>query len=501
MSKNAVIYARYSSDHQRNESIEGQVRECRAFANRENINILKVYTDKALSAKTDNRPGFKKLIQDSSKGTFQYVIVYQLDRFSRNRYDSALYKAKLRKNGVKVLSAKENIADDPNGIILESVLEGMAEYYSAELAQKVTRGMTDNALKGMSTGGNIPVGYKVGPDKKYIVDETLAAAIKLIFQYYLSGHSVTSVAKKINQLGYRNKNGKPFSSASITRILSNERYTGVFIWKDIRVEGACPPIIDKKTFEEAKKLRSLRHKSKGTRSDLFQLCAKLVCGKCGSSYVGSSATSKSGNKHYYYVCLNRRKHHSCDAKNLRRDDLEKIVITTTLNILNNPNAIDHIAEQVINVSQKNNPELEIAKRLETLIAENKKKLHNYMNAVAEGLTSKTLIESIKSTELEIDNLENELSVQKLSNPNFILTANHIRFFLQKLLKDVDNDTTKNVTDKLISTFIRHVTIYDDYIEIAYNYKNEPPLLLDKQIVRGSFSNRVVDHQGFEPWTP
>lgn len=149
MSKNAVIYARYSSDRQRDESIEGQIRECTAFAKKEDLNIIKIYTDKAMSARTDHRPGFKKMIQDSAKGSFQYVLVYQLDRFSRNRYDSAMYKAKLKNNGVKVLSAMENISDDATGIVLESVLEGIAEYYSAELSMKVTRGMTENALKGV----------------------------------------------------------------------------------------------------------------------------------------------------------------------------------------------------------------------------------------------------------------------------------------------------------------------------------------------------------------
>mgnify|MGYP000169938890 FL=1 len=143
---NGVIYARYSSNHQREESIEGQLRECKAFAKVQNIDIINTYIDRALSAKTDDRPGFLKMIADSSKQAFDYVIVYQLDRFARNRYDSAFYKMKLKKNGVKVLSAKENITNDPAGIILESVLEGMAEYYSVELAQKVKRGMTENAL-------------------------------------------------------------------------------------------------------------------------------------------------------------------------------------------------------------------------------------------------------------------------------------------------------------------------------------------------------------------
>ena len=143
----AVIYARYSCDHQREESIEGQLRECKAFADRKGYTVVDSYIDRAMSAKTDNRPQFQQMIHDSSKGLFDYVIVWKLDRFARNRYDSAHYKAQLRKNGVKVISATEVISEGAEGIILESVLEGFAEYYSAELSEKVIRGMTENALK------------------------------------------------------------------------------------------------------------------------------------------------------------------------------------------------------------------------------------------------------------------------------------------------------------------------------------------------------------------
>ena len=236
MSKNCVIYARYSSDRQRDESIEGQIRECTAFAERENLTIIKVYTDRAMSARTDHRPEFKKMIQDSAKGAFQYVLVYQLDRFSRNRYDSAMYKSKLKKNGVKVISAKENIADDPSGIILESVLEGMAEYYSAELSVKVTRGMTENALKGVWPGGPVLQGYKLDQDRKVIIDEEYKPMVEFIFNEYIKGQKMQSIATQVNAMGYRRQTGRKFTMQSISGILDNEKYTGTFIWKDIRIE-------------------------------------------------------------------------------------------------------------------------------------------------------------------------------------------------------------------------------------------------------------------------
>ena len=167
----AVIYARYSSDNQREESIEGQLRECKEFAEKNDIVIIGEYIDRALSAKTDNRPNFQKMIKDSYRKIFDTVIVWKVDRFARNRYDSAHYKNILKKNGVKVISAKEHISEGSEGIILEAMLEGYAEYYSVELAEKINRGLTENALKAKLNGGSIPIGYMLTNEKTLAVDE------------------------------------------------------------------------------------------------------------------------------------------------------------------------------------------------------------------------------------------------------------------------------------------------------------------------------------------
>lgn len=162
---NAVIYARYSSDNQREESIEGQIRECKTFAQRNGMTIVGEYIDRAKSATTDKRPEFQRMIAESSKKAFEIIIVWKLDRFARNRYDSAHYKAQLRKNGVKVISATESISEGAEGVLLESVLEGMAEYYSKELGEKTLRGMTENALKCKHNGGLCPLGFTVDENK------------------------------------------------------------------------------------------------------------------------------------------------------------------------------------------------------------------------------------------------------------------------------------------------------------------------------------------------
>ncbi len=199
----AVIYARYSCDNQREESIEGQLRECRDFAAKKDMTVVGTYIDRAMSAKTDNRPEFQRMIAESGKNMFDTVIVWKLDRFARNRYDSARYKMQLRKNGVKVVSATEVISEGAEGIILESVLEGYAEYYSAELSEKVIRGMTENALKKQYNGGNVPTGYYIDEQKHYQIDKLVAPFVREAFQMYINNRPIKDIVAYLNEITSR----------------------------------------------------------------------------------------------------------------------------------------------------------------------------------------------------------------------------------------------------------------------------------------------------------
>lgn len=197
----AVIYARYSDKSQTEESIEGQLKECYRYAEANGYTVIEEYVDRALTGTSDNRLRFQQMINDSFKKHFQYILVYQLDRFSRNRYYSAHYKNILKKNGVRVLSARENISEDASGILMESVLEGIAEYYSVELGQKIKRGMDLNGEKGYVTGGNIALGYKtqrINPadensKKIFVIDEETAPLVQRIFEMYADGIGVKQI--------------------------------------------------------------------------------------------------------------------------------------------------------------------------------------------------------------------------------------------------------------------------------------------------------------------
>lgn len=234
-----VIYARFSSHSQTEQSIEGQLKVCYEYARANNYTIVGEYIDRAQSGKFDNRLQFQKMIADSDRHNFEGVLVYQLDRFARNRYDSAIYKARLKKNGVRVLFAKENITDDASGILVEGVLESMAEYYSAELSQKILRGMQINADKCLSNGSNVGLGYKVGEDRKFYVDEEEAAVVCEIFERYASGEPKTSIIEDLKRREIKTPIGKYFNFNSLTRLLTNRRYLGIYLYCGKKLQMGC----------------------------------------------------------------------------------------------------------------------------------------------------------------------------------------------------------------------------------------------------------------------
>ena len=231
----AVIYARYSSDNQREESIEGQIRECTAYAEKNGITIVKHYIDRAISAKTDNRPEFQQMIKDSDKKLFDIVLVWKLDRFARNRYDSARYKTQLKKNGVKLMSATEIISEGPEGIILESVLEGYAEYYSADLAEKVVRGQTENILKGRCNGGRGTFGYTLDSERKFHIDPLASPFVLESFTKYRDGLTMKEIRDWLNENGIKNPVGGEFTYNSVEHMLKNRRYIG-----ELKAAGSFP---------------------------------------------------------------------------------------------------------------------------------------------------------------------------------------------------------------------------------------------------------------------
>ena len=258
------------------------------------ITILRHYIDRAYSAKTDNRPEFQDMIKDSGKRLFDMVIVWKLDRFARNRYDSARYKATLKKNGVKVVSATEVISEGAEGIILESVLEGYAEYYSADLSEKVIRGRTENALKCKFNGGTLPIGYVVDEDQRFQTAPLTAPFVLEVFKKYDQGATMKELRDWPNENGTRNRLGKVLNYNSVQHMLKNRRYIGEYQYRDILVPDGIPEIIPHDLFDrlqektEKNRKAPARHKA----GDDYLLTTKLLCGYCGAYLCGESGKSR-----------------------------------------------------------------------------------------------------------------------------------------------------------------------------------------------------------------
>lgn len=496
----AVIYARFSSTKQREESIEGQIRECTAFAEYRNFKIVGTYIDRAISGRSDHRPDFKRMVADSGRHKFDYVLVYQLDRFARNRYDSAVYKNKLKKNGVRVLSARENITDDASGIILESVLEGMAEYYSVELAQKVRRGMTDSALACKALG-RLPLGYKKDAEGHILLNEPEIPIVKMIFDRYIKNDKISDIIAAANEKKYLTSDGKPFTRNSLQHMVNNEIYIGTYRWNNIVKPGALPAIITPEIFAMAQ-LRNKRQKRGNKlfiKSNNYILTTKLKCGNCGGNMVGISGTSHTGAMHYYYVCNNKRHYKNCNMKNIRQDKIEQAVLDATVRLLESKENVELIASAAVANAKNDNVELKL---LQSKRREVQEKLTNCMKALDRGLVSDALMEHIAEHETALKIIDRDIENAKAAQKTADDIKKRIIYFLQNGFKGNE----KERKDFIISTLIHDIVLdFDEanqqfFATIHYNY-NE----LGTQAASGLTGNNplhseLVGPVGFEPTT-
>lgn len=467
--KNAVIYARFSSHAQNEQSIEGQLRVCHEFAKREGYTVIGEYIDRAISGRSDDRPEFQRMISDARKRAFQFVIVYKLDRFTRNRYDSAIYKHKLKQYGVKVLSAMENIGDNPESIILEAVLEASAEYYSVDLSQKIKRGRQDSATKGKFVGGRVPIGYKsIGG--QLVIDEAKAPIIKYAFEEYAKGTKKRDIIAELNARGLRNLNGNPYGCTALQTALKNKKYVGILEQSGVVVEGGCPAIIDKETFGKVQERleKNRRQGAKNKAKIEYLLTGKLFCGYCGSPMQGVSGTGKNGKRWSYYQCPKRRRKEGCNKLNEKKDFLEWYIVEQTVEYVLVPERMKHIAAAVVAQydSEFNDGKVkEMERRIAWLEREIAKIANTVIDMPKEG--RKPLYDKIEQYGLEKTDIEIDLAKMKVAN-RIRFTEKDIMTWLKVFCKGdlFDMDFRRRIIDVLVNS----VYLYDDKTVIYYNIK-------------------------------
>ena len=470
----AVIYARYSSHNQRDVSIEQQVENCREFAERNNLLITEVYADRAITGKTDRRPNFQRMMRDAAKSKFQYVVAWKSNRMGRNMLDAMMNDARLRDMGVRCLYTEEDFDDTAAGRFALRTMMNVNQFYSENMAEDIKRGMRDNA-ENCKVNGAIPLGYVRGLDGRYAIEPTEAAIVREIYKRVLEGESFVDIANDLNGRGIKTKRKGLWNKNSFHRLLANDNYIGVYRHSGYVNEQGIPPILEKEVFYamqrhlETKKNPRGRHRENND----YLLTGKLHCGYCKSFMVGISGTSKTGDKHYYYTCNDRRAGGSCKKENVRKGYIEQTVAVLTQRFILQDEVIEWIAASAMEVLAQSSSEAEIA-AMESELAADRKAAKNIMNAIEQGIFTAMTKDRLLELELDISTLEKSIALARAASEETVMEKERIIWTLEQL-RDGDA-TSKDYQKRLFDTFVKAVYLWDDKIEVHYYYSGEKNVL-------------------------
>lgn len=426
---NAVIYARFSSSGQQETSIEFQVRDCTEFAERKGYTVDKVFADRAKSATTANRPAFKEMISYVQMHKVNAVICWKRDRFARNRLDSAIYKDKLKELGIKVYYAQESNIESVDGIIIDSVMDGIAEWYSANLSANIRKGNAVGAAHRWTMGTQV-FGLKAGDDKTFVINEDEAPIVKDIYEMYADGAKIKDIISKYPQ----------FKRHQLDRMLSNEKYYGRY--KMYGVDDMCiPPIISKELFDKVQEMKSHRKHHPNLKESDYILTGRLYCGECGEPMVACGSNHE--NKTYRYYCCVGKKKHSCTMARVSKEWAEMQVLNKLKEVIQQDDILEDIATkyvewqatQVVDIKG-----LENEKRgLET-------KINHAYDIMIENGTNKAILQKVKEMQERINAIDEEID----GNLQFVFSKEDVVAYLKDLRICYDE---KDWNKELVRTFL------------------------------------------------
>ena len=448
----AVIYARFSCSKQREASIDDQLRVCREWCKREGYAIVAEYCDYAISGRTDSRPEFQRMIENA--GESDIVLVYMMDRFSRDQYDAPIYKKRLREKGVRVLSATESMPDGPESILLEKIYEGMAAVESLHISMRTKRSMEGNALKCLYNGDRV-FGYGVDSDKHYVIDEEQAAIVREVFERRLQGDSINSIARAMADKGVTTYRNKPCSYTMIQNMLKNPRYKGVYKWGDIEVEDGMPAIIDKETWEMAQQVVSKKQRKKEEWAK-FELSGRAICSGCGHNLIGVSGRNSKNVKYNYYRCSVR-----CgELTPIAKDWLEYHVADAVREFVSNRDRALKIA-RIVSEHAKSTDVANDVKRAQETAHKATVALENIQRALEQGIFTDKTNDRIA-----------ELTAQRDRSLAFIERQKKYDFDVEEFADFLQfASTLKDST--LVDALVYQVAASNDEIVITLNYDVAP----------------------------
>ena len=482
-----VLYGRYSSHNQKDISVEQQFEKGYELAAEYGIRIIDTYADRAVSGRTDKRRDFQRMMTDAAKGKFRYVIAWKSNRMGRNMLEALINEARLQDLGVRVLYVEEDFDDTAAGRFAARSMMNVNQFYSENMAEDIKRGLYDNAANCMVANGHLPYGYKADETLHYAIDEPKAAVIREIFTRVSCGEAFVDIMASLNARGIKTSYGRPWGRSSFQKILSNERYRGIYIYGDVRKEGGIPRIVSDELYFKVQEVITTKKNPQGRHrvNGDYLLTGKLFCGHCKSPMTGISGTSRSGNLHYYYVCQKRRTEKTCEKKNLRRDDIELQVAKAIKRRTLDDDTINWIADSVVEYSQHQESASGIG-LLEDQLKDTQRSIKNLMAAIEQGIITPTTKARLMELEKEQSDIDRKITMAKAD----VIPVNRDQLvgWLKKLQAGDVHD--KKYQAELFDTFLIAVYVYDnpdgqDYMKVVFNYagsKNTVEIPLDPSVI-------------------
>lgn len=465
LDEDGVIYARYSSHAQKDISIEQQIEQCAELAKEHGIRIIHTYADRAVSGRTDRRPEFQRMMQDAASGRFRYVIAWKSNRIGRNMLEALVNEARLEDMGVRILYVEEDFDDTAAGRFAARSMMNVNQFYSENMAEDIKRGLYDNAQNCMVANGSLPFGYKADDTLHYVLDEQRAEVVREIFRRVAAGEPFVDIFASLNARGIKTAHGREWGRSSFQSILSNERYRGIYIYGDVRIEGGIPRIVSDELFFKVQEVIHTKKNAQGrhrTNGD-YLLTGKLFCGKCKGPMVGISGTSKTKAMHYYYVCQNKRRLKSCDKENVRRDELELTVAQAIKDYVLQDDVIEELASKTVEYSQREQAAGQIG-LLQEQLSSTQAGIKNIMAAIEKGIITDSTKSRLLELEAEQKKIERKISAAKA---DILVVSRDDIISSIEAIKDGDIHSPA-YRKRLFDAFLIAVFVYDGELRIVFN---------------------------------
>ena len=473
----AIAYYRFSSHSQNEASIDQQRELAHAWADAHGFKIVKEYEDAAISGTTEDRPGFQQMLSEVAKIRPRVLIMWKTDRLGRDKYVLAMAKRTIRDAGCEIRLLAENIpTDGPEGVLIEGLMDAMAEYYSRQLSQNIQRGMDYNAQHALYNGHKL-FGYGVDKStKRYIVDPDTAPFVQRMFAEYAEGKAMQTICDELNAQGLRTTRGAKFGVKTMNKMLQNRAYIGEYRHGDIVVEGGMPALVDEETFDKVQR-KFAENKRKGSQrargmdendAPRYWLTGKVYCGKCGSTLQGVSGTSGTGRTYYYYYCSAQRRK-QCTLKKVRKEKLEDAVTMILRSILHDSENLMSLAVDAAAYYEKNYRDTGYLDGLEAKRREVEKSLANLVKVIESGLISETVTERLVQLEEQKRALNEAIEAENI-RAALCEDEHTIKAYFEKFLHaDFDNPETR---DQVLEYFVDKIYLTDDGLVVTSWYSED-----------------------------